>query len=85
MLCQLRKFGLILVINNVMIIYIFNFDRMADVKNTQRPNRIVVKKIGGEKNGGERKVRVSRMVSMDFTNVFVMELGPYSEKGSKSI
>ena len=28
-----------------------------------KPARFVVKKIGGDKNGGERKVRVSRLVS----------------------
>ena len=33
------------------------------VKKRQRPSRMVTKQIGGDKNGGERTVRVSRMVS----------------------
>lgn len=32
-------------------------------EKVQKETRIVTKKIGGEKNGGERKVRVKRMVS----------------------
>ena len=32
-------------------------------KKRQRPSRMVTKQIGGDKNGGERTVRVSRLVS----------------------